>query len=134
MNNATCLTKLDRGPTNSSRLRARIFTPVVSLSFEHYTGDSTILFGSTLNLKRENPGGGQGLSPFFPFHMRGLAARWLFKVPLCCKSTVHLQTSMSSPRFEPNPYVIAVSVANYCTGWAIIINRTSYQESIKFCI
>ncbi|GFV98620.1 uncharacterized protein TNCV_1453061 [Trichonephila clavipes] len=44
---ATCLMKSDRGPRNSSRLRARIVTPVVSLSFEHHAGDSTILLGST---------------------------------------------------------------------------------------
>ncbi|GFX94062.1 reverse transcriptase domain-containing protein [Trichonephila clavipes] len=38
MTNATCRTKSDRGPRNSSRLRASISRPVVSLSFEHYAG------------------------------------------------------------------------------------------------
>ncbi|GFU64937.1 uncharacterized protein TNCV_785881 [Trichonephila clavipes] len=37
--NAACLTKSDRDPRNSLRLRARIFTPVVSLSFEHHAGE-----------------------------------------------------------------------------------------------
>ncbi|GFV02397.1 uncharacterized protein TNCV_1023251 [Trichonephila clavipes] len=51
-------------------------------------------------------------------HTRGLAARRLFRVPPCRKGTIHLQTSMSSPGFEPSPYGIAVSVANHHTGWA----------------
>ncbi|GFX17811.1 uncharacterized protein TNCV_2292601 [Trichonephila clavipes] len=115
MTNATSPTKSDRGPRNSSRLRARIFTSVVSLSFEHHAGDSTILLGSTPNLEGEIPGSGQGPSTN---HTRGLAARRLFRVPPCRKGTIHLQTSMSSPRFEPSPYGTAVSVANHYTGWA----------------
>ncbi|PRD29374.1 UNVERIFIED_CONTAM: hypothetical protein NCL1_29590 [Trichonephila clavipes] len=55
------------------------------------------------------PEGGQGPSPNFT---RGLAARRLFKVPRCREGTIHLQTSMSSPGFEPSPNGIAVSVAN----------------------
>ncbi|GFX80110.1 hypothetical protein TNCV_2107561 [Trichonephila clavipes] len=47
---------------------------------------------------------------------RGLAARWLFEVPSCREGTIHLQTSMSSPGFEPRPNGTAVSVANHCTG------------------
>ncbi|GFW67112.1 hypothetical protein TNCV_4031301 [Trichonephila clavipes] len=38
--NATCLTKSDRGPRNSSWKGARR-TPVVGLGLEHHTGDST---------------------------------------------------------------------------------------------
>ncbi|GFT73966.1 hypothetical protein TNCV_4895821 [Trichonephila clavipes] len=34
---------------------------------------------------------------------RGLVARRLFKVPPCREGTIHLQTSMSSPGFEPSP-------------------------------
>ncbi|GFV88734.1 hypothetical protein TNCV_3354861 [Trichonephila clavipes] len=45
---------------------------------------------------------------------RGLAARRLFKVPPCPEQ---LQTSMSSPGFEPRPNGSAVSVANHYTGW-----------------
>ncbi|GFX35290.1 hypothetical protein TNCV_100971 [Trichonephila clavipes] len=43
LTNATCLTKSDRDPRNSSLLRARIFAPVVSLSFEHYKNDNLYL-------------------------------------------------------------------------------------------
>ncbi|GFT34270.1 uncharacterized protein TNCV_1557611 [Trichonephila clavipes] len=57
--------------------------------------------------------------------MRGLAARRLFKVLPCHKSTILLQTSLSSPGFEPSPYGTAVSVANHYTGWATM---TVYQK------
>ncbi|GFX46195.1 hypothetical protein TNCV_2298441 [Trichonephila clavipes] len=50
-------------------------------------------------------------------HAKGLVARRLFRVPPCRKGTIHLQTSMSSPGFEPSPYGTAVSVANHYTGW-----------------
>ncbi|GFX52635.1 dynein heavy chain 3, axonemal [Trichonephila clavipes] len=33
------------------------------------------------------------------------------------KGTIHLQTFMSYPGFEPSPYGTAVSVANHSTGW-----------------
>ncbi|GFX58028.1 hypothetical protein TNCV_4047861 [Trichonephila clavipes] len=49
--------------------------------------------------------------------MRELAARRLFKVPPCHEGTIHLQTSMSSPGFEPRLNDTAVSVANHYTGW-----------------
>ncbi|GFV05364.1 hypothetical protein TNCV_225751 [Trichonephila clavipes] len=53
-----------------------------------------------------------GLVPWRAFHhsspftnlMRGLVARRLFGVPPCRKGTIHLQTSMPSPGFEPTPY------------------------------
>ncbi|GFV65518.1 hypothetical protein TNCV_1737551 [Trichonephila clavipes] len=51
-------------------------------------------------------------------HTRGLATRRLFSVPPCRAGTIHLQTTMSSPGFEPSPYGTAVSVANHYTGWA----------------
>ncbi|GFX05707.1 acetoacetyl-CoA synthetase [Trichonephila clavipes] len=35
---------------------------------------------------------------------RGLEARRLFRVPPCRKGTIHLQTSVSSPGFEPSSY------------------------------
>ncbi|GFX94916.1 hypothetical protein TNCV_2379891 [Trichonephila clavipes] len=52
--------------------------------------------------------------------MRELAAQQLFRVPPCHEDTIHihLQTSMSSPRFNPSPYSTAVSVTNHYTGWA----------------
>ncbi|GFY30671.1 hypothetical protein TNCV_3118311 [Trichonephila clavipes] len=37
-----------------------------------------------------------------------------------CKSTIHLQTFISSLGFEPWPYSSAVSVANHYTGWATL--------------
>ncbi|GFT31335.1 hypothetical protein TNCV_607791 [Trichonephila clavipes] len=50
--------------------------------------------------------------------MRGLATRRLFRVPPCCEGTIHLQTSMSSPGFEPRPYGTVVGVVSRYTGWA----------------
>ncbi|GFW51111.1 hypothetical protein TNCV_3593931 [Trichonephila clavipes] len=57
-----------------------------------------------------------GLPPLFPSTdlTRGFAARRLFKVLPCHEGSIHLQTSMSSPQFEPRPYGTAVCVANYC--------------------
>ncbi|GFX45867.1 hypothetical protein TNCV_3607281 [Trichonephila clavipes] len=69
----------------------------------------------------EQSEGGQrppsSLSPFINL-ARGLAARRRFIVPPCHAGTIHLQTSMFSPGFEPSPYGTAVSVANRYTGWA----------------
>ncbi|GFU55147.1 hypothetical protein TNCV_426511 [Trichonephila clavipes] len=62
--------------------------------------------------------GDSHLSSPFTNHTRGLATRRLFRVPPCRKDTIHLQTSISSPGFEPSPYGIAVSVANHYTSWA----------------
>ncbi|GFV02355.1 uncharacterized protein TNCV_1022831 [Trichonephila clavipes] len=58
--NATCLTKSDRGLRNLSRLGARIFTPVVSLSFDQHAGDSTVSARFHPYLEGENLEGGQG--------------------------------------------------------------------------
>ncbi|GFX09817.1 hypothetical protein TNCV_654161 [Trichonephila clavipes] len=52
----------------------------------------------------------------------GFAARKLFRIPSCREGTIHLQTSMPSPGFEPRPYGTAVSVTEYHTGWAADIN------------
>ncbi|GFX51613.1 hypothetical protein TNCV_5013171 [Trichonephila clavipes] len=43
-----------------------IFTPVVSLSFEHYAGDSTIWLGSIPIWRENTPRGGQGPPTFLP--------------------------------------------------------------------
>ncbi|GFT39224.1 hypothetical protein TNCV_2897431 [Trichonephila clavipes] len=44
----------------------------------------------------------------------------IFKiVPPCRKGTIHLQTSIPSPGFEPRPYSKAVSFTNHYTGWAV---------------
>ncbi|GFV52740.1 hypothetical protein TNCV_2874111 [Trichonephila clavipes] len=57
-----------------------------------------------------------------PTTRKGLAVRWLLGVPPCHKSTIHLQTSMSSPGFEPSPYGTTVSVANHYAGWVTSLN------------
>ncbi|GFX27725.1 hypothetical protein TNCV_3662121 [Trichonephila clavipes] len=56
------------------------------------------------------------LSSFSTNLIRGLAARRQFRVPPCRKGTIHLQTSIPSPGFEPRPYGTAVSLASY-TAW-----------------
>ncbi|GFU93772.1 hypothetical protein TNCV_1659971 [Trichonephila clavipes] len=72
-------------------------------------------FGSfNPNFEGEHPGGGQGPSTNLT---RGLAAGRLFKVPPCREGTIHLQTSMSSPRFEASSNGTAVSFTNHYTGW-----------------
>ncbi|GFV57424.1 hypothetical protein TNCV_1608691 [Trichonephila clavipes] len=47
---------------------------------------------------------------------REFAPRRLCKVTPCIKSTIRLQTSMTSPRYEPIPFGTA-SVTNPYTGW-----------------
>ncbi|GFV39707.1 hypothetical protein TNCV_4330281 [Trichonephila clavipes] len=67
-----------------------------------------------------------------PNHTRGLEARRLFRVDPSRQSTIHLQTSMSSPGLEPSPYGTAVSVANHSTGWATLISlKILYVGVIK---
>ncbi|GFW78023.1 uncharacterized protein TNCV_134931 [Trichonephila clavipes] len=51
---------------------------------------------------------------------RGLAAQQLFKVPPCQEGTIHLQTSMSSPEFEPLAKGTALRVTNHYTGWTTV--------------
>ncbi|GFV42042.1 hypothetical protein TNCV_1569091 [Trichonephila clavipes] len=96
-------------------------------SFEHHTGDSTIWLVSTPILREDTWGwsGASHLSSSSTNHARGLAARRLFIVPSCREGTIHLQTSMSSPEFEPSPYGTAVSVANHYTGWATLYSCKS---------
>ncbi|GFX61573.1 hypothetical protein TNCV_2745481 [Trichonephila clavipes] len=89
--------------------------PVVSRSLEYHTGDSTILLVPTSIFEGKHLSGGQGPSPSTNL-TRGHAARQLFRVPPCRKGTIHLQTSMPSPGFEPSPYGTAVSITNYYTG------------------
>ncbi|GFU78469.1 hypothetical protein TNCV_2300811 [Trichonephila clavipes] len=45
-------------------------------------------------------------------------ARLLFRVPPYHEGTIHLQTPMPSPGFEPRSHGIAASVANHYNGWA----------------
>ncbi|GFY35592.1 hypothetical protein TNCV_196921 [Trichonephila clavipes] len=48
--------------------------------------------------------------------------------PHAAKGTIHLQTSIPLPRFEPRPYGTAVSVTNHYTGWAA---RTWIAKTLK---
>ncbi|GFS87283.1 myosin-I heavy chain [Trichonephila clavipes] len=113
--NATCLTVSDRGPRNSSWQRAEC-TPVVSCIFEHHVGDSTtwlcsspVLRESILEVGDQGP----------PTNLtRGIAARRLFRVPPCRTGTIHVQTSLPSPGFEPRSYCTTVGVTNHYTNWA----------------
>ncbi|GFW82877.1 uncharacterized protein TNCV_3494471 [Trichonephila clavipes] len=79
------------------------------------------------NLEGKHQGGGLGPSTNLT---RGLAARRLFKVPPCREGTIHLQTSMSSPGFEPSPSGTAVNVANHYTGWATTSSIKVVKENI----
>ncbi|GFT90357.1 hypothetical protein TNCV_193501 [Trichonephila clavipes] len=62
----------------------------------------------------------RGFPPLFSFQEPhgGLAAEWLFRVSPCREGTIHLQTFMPFPVFEPMPHGTAVSVTNHYTGWA----------------
>ncbi|GFT87091.1 hypothetical protein TNCV_2748521 [Trichonephila clavipes] len=104
-----------------------------SLSFEHHAGDNTILLGSTQILRKNTLGWSRAshLSSPSTNHTRGLAARWLFSVPLCLEDTIHLQTSIPSPGFEPRPYSIAASVTNHCTALAGSIPETNEDLSYR---
>ncbi|GFV01289.1 hypothetical protein TNCV_3375231 [Trichonephila clavipes] len=64
----------------------------------------------------------RGLPPLFPFHQSNdrTCSSTVTKSTPCCESTIHLQTSMSSPVFEPRPNGTAVNVSNHSTGWATI--------------
>ncbi|GFY04474.1 hypothetical protein TNCV_4415621 [Trichonephila clavipes] len=86
-------------------------------SFEHHTGDRTILALFHPNLEGEHPGGGQrSPTSFLSTNLtRRLAARRLFKVPPCREGTMHLQTSVSSQGFEPKSNGTAGIVANHYT-------------------
>ncbi|GFS89531.1 hypothetical protein TNCV_1810271 [Trichonephila clavipes] len=104
---------------------------VIQAQFDALPNQATNLMGFgfvhndfvySLLTQRENIlGVVRGHPPLFPFHQPHEwldAARWLFKVPPCREGTMHLQTSMSSPGFEPSPNDTAVSVANHYTKWA----------------
>ncbi|GFV80276.1 hypothetical protein TNCV_4956791 [Trichonephila clavipes] len=82
-----------------------LFLNTVCLGFEHHVGDSAILLGSTPILRENTLGwsGSSHLSPPCTNLTRGLTPRLLFRVPLCCDGTIHLQLSMSSPGYEPGP-------------------------------
>ncbi|GFU54716.1 hypothetical protein TNCV_1037631 [Trichonephila clavipes] len=113
-------------------------SPVVSRSF----GDRTISLGLAPILKAIT------LGVVRAFHLssssstnltRGLAAQRLFKAPSCHEGTIHVETYMSSPGFEPRPNGTAVSVANHYTGWAsfkitraLKINKDDHREKLDY--
>ncbi|GFX15339.1 hypothetical protein TNCV_3302681 [Trichonephila clavipes] len=75
----------------------------------------------------------RSLPPLFLFHQpheRTCDYRRLFRVPLCRKGTIRLQTSLPSPGIEPRPYGTAVSVANHYIGWA---TTNWYSQEDLFC-
>ncbi|GFY17166.1 hypothetical protein TNCV_1089421 [Trichonephila clavipes] len=80
----------------------------VCRSIEHQTGDGAIWLCSTPIWSVVSH-----LSSLSTEFTIGLAVRRLFIVLPCRKATIHLQTSMPSPRFEPNPNGITVSVTNH---------------------
>ncbi|GFU76984.1 hypothetical protein TNCV_4521401 [Trichonephila clavipes] len=91
--------------------------PVVSLSFKHHSGDSTILLGSTPILRDKNLGVVRGFANLFPFHKlleRTYGSTAIYSIPMPGR---HLQTSMPSPGFELRLYGTAVSATNHYTGW-----------------
>ncbi|GFS90928.1 hypothetical protein TNCV_4192571 [Trichonephila clavipes] len=83
----------------------------------------TILLSSTPIFRKNILGEGSETSHLFllsTFLTRGLVARWLFRTA-CREGTIHLQTSMPSPRFETRPYGISVGFTNHCAGWVVPI-------------
>ncbi|GFV64247.1 hypothetical protein TNCV_3000121 [Trichonephila clavipes] len=64
----------------------------------------------------------RGLSHLFHFHppYEKTCGSTAIRVPPSRAGTIHLQTSMSSPGFEPSPYGTVVSAANRYTGWATV--------------
>ncbi|GFW82279.1 hypothetical protein TNCV_3817601 [Trichonephila clavipes] len=84
---ATCLTQSDQGPRNSS-WQGAISKPVVGRRLEHHTGDSTIQLGFTPIFRRNTLGSimASHLSSTSTNLTRGLAARWLFRVPPATKA------------------------------------------------
>ncbi|GFX79104.1 hypothetical protein TNCV_3913891 [Trichonephila clavipes] len=67
VSDAICSAVSDRGLRNSSWQGASCM-PVVSRSFEHHTGDSTVFLVSTLILRENTLGVVRGIPPIFPFH------------------------------------------------------------------
>ncbi|GFU40270.1 hypothetical protein TNCV_1733701 [Trichonephila clavipes] len=72
-------------------------------SFEHLICDSTIWLDSTPIWRESTLGWSEAshLSSPSTNLTRGVVDRRLFRVPPCRAGTIHLQTSMSSPGFEP---------------------------------
>ncbi|GFT77031.1 hypothetical protein TNCV_1099211 [Trichonephila clavipes] len=97
----------DRGPRNSSwqkGLHVRL-SLVVALGSTSMTQQYN--YASFRPNFERKPGGGQRppTSLLLPPTLReDLLPRRLSRVPPCHKGTIHLQTPMPSPGFEPRPY------------------------------
>ncbi|GFT36042.1 hypothetical protein TNCV_1951491 [Trichonephila clavipes] len=72
------------------------------------------------------------LLPLFPFFNLtcGFAPRRLFRVTPYRNGTIHSQTPMPYPGFEPRLYGTATSVTNQCPGWA----ATEFLNALKHII
>ncbi|GFX66422.1 hypothetical protein TNCV_343961 [Trichonephila clavipes] len=98
-------------------------TPIISRSFEHHAGDSTIRIGSAPNFEAEPLQGWSAafhLSSSYTSLTKEFAARRKFRFSLYCKDIKYLQTSMPSPGFEHRSYNTGVSVTNHYTGWVAV--------------
>ncbi|GFV21248.1 hypothetical protein TNCV_183991 [Trichonephila clavipes] len=112
-----------RGPSPKALVWLKCVTLIFTHSLSHRRWQQMRLPVLKRNGNRESPAVHPGRKPWrWPgaSHLpttRGLVARRLFRVPSGRKGTIHLQTSMSSPGFEPSPYSTVVRVANRYTGW-----------------
>ncbi|GFU75298.1 hypothetical protein TNCV_4755571 [Trichonephila clavipes] len=77
--------------------------PVISRSLEHHAGGITFQLFSTSILREKTLKVVSGLPHSSPSTSltRELVARQLFRLPPCCEGTIHSQTSIPSPGFEP---------------------------------
>ncbi|GFU57138.1 hypothetical protein TNCV_1780011 [Trichonephila clavipes] len=122
--------EIHRGKGLHIRLSLAVALNSMPVTSNIWLVSSPILRENTLGVVR-------GLSSPSTSLTRGLVARRLFRVPSCRVGTIHLQTSMPSPGFEPRPYGTAGSVTNHFTGWAaieysVLTSRTpKYSSSSK---
>ncbi|GFW13778.1 hypothetical protein TNCV_1669941 [Trichonephila clavipes] len=80
--------------------------------------------------KGEHPGGDQEPPTSLPLPPTSREDLRLFKEPPCREGTIHLQTSMSSPGFEPGPNGTAVSVSNPYAGW-VTGNHVNHSNELQ---
>ncbi|GFW35477.1 hypothetical protein TNCV_3071051 [Trichonephila clavipes] len=109
--NATCLTKSGRYPRNSSQLRARTCDGLTRLFFK--SSQCQYDFARFhMSFKGKYSGGGQRQPtylPLPPISLEHLRLDGYLEYPHTAKGTMHLQTAMLSPGFEPRAYGIADS-------------------------
>ncbi|GFV77584.1 hypothetical protein TNCV_1071131 [Trichonephila clavipes] len=106
----------DKDPRNSAWLGASFLR--LSLALALSIMQVTVRFSRFHpNFEGDHLGDGLLSTPSTNFTRR-LGSRRLFRVPPCREGTIHLQTSMPSPGFEPRLYGTAVSVTNHYAEWA----------------